>query len=101
MRKDYADSIAPQTTLGRQEVNQAKADADRKIANEKEYKTLLSQIEFEISNYTVGHASGVLDYSRTESGRAMLRGVRDGYDRRTIENARAVLSAIRTAKSKM
>lgn len=101
MRKDYADSIPSQSTLGRQKLNQEKADADKKKANDKEYKTLLSQIEFEISNFTVGHASGVLDYSRTESGRDSLRAVRDKYDRRTIENARLALSAIRAAKNKL
>jgi hypothetical protein len=101
MRKDYANSIAPQSTLGRQKANQAKAEAEKKAANQKEFANVVSQIECEINNYSVGHASGVLDYSRTESGRATLRGVRDGYDRRSIEGARAALSAVRTAKNKL
>jgi hypothetical protein len=101
MRKDYADSIAPQTTLGRQKTNQTKAEADKQAANEKECKTILSQIEFEINNYTKGHHSGATDYSATESGRNALRGVRDLHDRRTIQGAKLALSAVRAAKSKM
>jgi hypothetical protein len=101
MRKDYADSIAPQTTLGQQKTNQDRADENKKIANEKEFKQLNSLIEFEISNYTVGHASGVTDYARTEYGRESLRKVRDSHDRSTILNAKAALSAVRAAKAKM
>jgi hypothetical protein len=101
MRKDYADSIAPQSLEATQKRNQQKADVEKKAANEKEYKTLVSQIEFEISNYSVGHPSGSLDYSRTDSGRDSLRKVRDEHDRRTIEGARRALSAVRLAKSKL
>jgi hypothetical protein len=101
MRKDYADSIAPQSTLGQQKTNQEKADASKKTANEKEFKQLNSLIEFEISNYSVGHPSGCLDYSRTESGRDQLRQVCNSHDRRTITGAKLALSAIRAAKSKM
>jgi hypothetical protein len=101
MRKDYADSIAPQTLEGTQKRNQQKADADKKAANEKEYKTLVSQIEFEISNHTIGHPSGATDYSRTESERDSLRQVRDEHDRRTIEGVRRALFAVRSAKSKL
>lgn len=101
MRKDYADSIAPQSTLGRQKLNQGKADAEKKIANDKEYRTLLAQIEFEISNYTVGHPSGGTDYSRTDSGRSTLRQVLESHDRRTIAGAKLALSAVRAAKNKL
>ena len=101
MRKDYADSIASKSIEGVQKRDQQKAEADNKAANEKEFKQLNSLIEFEISNYTVGHASGVTDYSRTESGRATLRSVRDRHDRSTIANAKAALSAVRLAKSKL
>jgi len=101
MRRDFANSVAPQRLEGVQKRNQQKAEAEKKAANEKEFKNLVSQIESEINNYTVGHPSGVLDYSRTESGRATLRDVRDGYDRRTIEGARVALSAVRAAKNKL
>jgi len=101
MRKDYLDSIAPQSTLGQEKTNQQKADENKKIANEKEYKTLISQIEHEISHYIVGHASGVTDYARTESGRKTLRGIRDSHDRSTIVGAKQALAAIRAVKSKL
>jgi hypothetical protein len=101
MRKDYADSIAPQTTLGRQKDNQTKADADKKDALAKELKSVLSQIESEINGYTKGHASGVTDYSGTESGRSTLRSVRDQHDRRGINGAKIALDAVRAAKFKL
>jgi hypothetical protein len=101
MRKDFADSVAPNSTLGRQKANQEKADAEKKAASEKELKAILSQIESEIENYTKGHVSGATDYSATESGRNSLRRVRDSQDRRTIQGAKLALSAVRAEKMKM
>jgi hypothetical protein len=101
MRRDFAESIKPQSVKGRQNFNDQKAAKEKTEALGKEFKSINSQIEYEISGYTAGHPSGVTDYSRTESGRATLRGVRDGYDRRFIEGARAALSAVRAAKNEL
>jgi hypothetical protein len=105
MRRDYLDSLKPQHTLEQQKLSQERLDSNKKAANEKELKTLLSQIEREISEHVVGHASGHQDYSRTESERetllnaAQLRNVRDVRSIRSIENARRALSAVRTKKA--
>jgi hypothetical protein len=101
MRKDFSDSMSSNTVQGVQQRNQQNADADKKKANDKEFSQINSLIEFEISNYTVGHSSGVTDYSRTESGRDSLRKVRDSHNRDSVASAKACLSAVRLAKAKM
>ena len=101
MRRDFAESIKPQSVTGRQNFNDQKAAKEKTEALAKEFSSINSQIEYEISGYTAGHPSGVTDYSRTESGRAALRGVRDGYDRRSIEGASAALSAVRATKNEL
>jgi hypothetical protein len=98
---DYLKSLEPQTTLYQQKLGQDRLDANKKDALAKEFKNVLAQIETEIGNFSVGHASGHQDYSGTDSGKQILRSACDQYDRRTIEGARRALSAVRTAKSKL
>jgi hypothetical protein len=101
MRKDYLESIRPTQTLEITRVAQARLDEAKAESLAKELKTLVSQIEYEISNYNVGHPSGSVDYSRTESGRDKLRAVRDQHRRTTIAEAKVALSAVRSEKSKL
>jgi hypothetical protein len=101
MRQDYADSKSDKSIAGTQKRNQQKANEDNKAAAEKAYKTVVNQIENEISNYTIGHVSGSMDYGKTEYGRDKLRKVRDSHDRRTIAGAKSALSAVQVAKSKL
>jgi hypothetical protein len=101
MRRDLADSKKPQHTLEQVNLSQQRLDANKKTANEKEYKTVLAQIDREISEVVIGHASGHQDYSRTDSAKQTLREVRDQHNRSTINGARTALTAVRAAKSKL
>ena len=101
MHRDWLASLAPQKTLVQEKMGQDRLDAGKRAMNEKELKSINSQIENEVGNFSVGHASGHQDYSRTDSGKEILRSVRDKYPRNTLENAKACLSAVRVAKSKL
>jgi hypothetical protein len=103
MQRDYLDSLKPQRVVEVANLNSEKADAKKKEALVKELKSIESQIESEISRYVVTHpyAVNAPDYSRTEGGRDTLRKVRDTFDRRHIEGAKAALDAVRIEKSKL
>jgi hypothetical protein len=101
MHRDWLESLKPQTTLYQQKLGQNRLDENKKAADAKELKSINSKIENEVGNFSVGHASGHQDYSRTDSGKQTLREVRDKHDRQTIEGARRALSAVRLAKSKL
>ena len=84
MHRDWLASIAPQNTLVQEKMGQDRLDAGKRAMNEKELKNINSQIENEVGNFSVGHASGHQDYSRTDSGKEILRSVRDKYPRNTL-----------------
>jgi hypothetical protein len=100
-RREYLDSLKPQETLEQQKLSQKRIRQTQKAVNEKELKSINSLIDHEINGYVVGHANGHTDYAKTNYGQADLRVVRDKYPRNTLENAKAALSAVRTAKVKL
>jgi len=101
MRADVKESRKPQSVVTRHDFSAQRAAIVTKEAQVKELRGLVSQIEREISSYTRGHVSGVMDYAATEYGQQDLRAVRDQHHRSTIANAKACLDAVRLAKSKM
>jgi hypothetical protein len=116
MRKDYLDSIKDRSIEQKEKNNAADAQDAAKIAEEKETKTLRSQIFRKIDSYFVGHHSGLgRDYSRTESGQDKLRHVlasvvggraSDGLDKllarvTNVQVAKTALAAVDDASYKL
>lgn len=101
MQRDFQESLQPNTVQGVSERNAQREAADKKAADEKELKSLISRIEQEINNHVKGHMSGAMDYAGTESERDSLRLVRDIHDRRTIAGAKLALAAVQIAKRKL
>jgi len=70
-------------------------------AEAKELKTIKSQIAREIDGHIVGHHSGGINYTRTNSERGSLRSVLAQHKCDTVEAAKRALSAVRIAKNKL
>jgi hypothetical protein len=113
MRRDAADanSLKQRDVTQVQKNNATDAQDRQKIADEKELKSLRSQIYQKIDGYSVGHQSGGRDFSRGESGQKTLRGVlvakvgghiTEGLDKlvlraTTVQAAKEALQAVEKA----
>jgi hypothetical protein len=101
MRKDYLDSLKVKSVVETQKNNAQDAAEAKKAADAKELANLKSEIAREIDGHIVGHPSGGVNYTRTNSERDTLRGVLAQHKCDTIEGAKHALSAVVGAKNKL